>query len=202
MPYPDIFRWGEEWKKPHQDDPNSDYATRIIQSYQAQLYLRKHLNRIHREVYSGNTSNGDRRRMLRNLEYIQSDVEGMSWVAPAYRFQESDDPANDILSARLRAKYWGAQVITYRPCIKMILDLSFELRSSKAAATGQVVQVFEEPAQDVRDAVLAFGGEVHNHARKGVRALIESTQAFHGLDGDDQPPMRPIITNVFGTAHA
>ncbi|GKU11591.1 unnamed protein product, partial [Fusarium langsethiae] len=34
-------------------------------------------------------------------------------------------------------------------------------------------------------------------AKKGIKALIESTRAFHGL-GDK----RPIITNIFGTAHA
>ena len=35
------------------------------------------------------------------------------------------------------------------------------------------------------------------HARKGINALIKSTGAFHGLvEGE-----RPIITNVFGTAH-
>ncbi|KGQ02537.1 hypothetical protein BBAD15_g12250 [Beauveria bassiana D1-5] len=34
-------------------------------------------------------------------------------------------------------------------------------------------------------------------ARKAINALIESTRAFHGLG-----EKRPIITNVFGTAHA
>ncbi len=39
--------------------------------------------------------------------------------------------------------------------------------------------------------------KILDYAKKGIKALIESTRSFHGL-GDK----RPIITNVFGTAHA
>lgn len=35
------------------------------------------------------------------------------------------------------------------------------------------------------------------YAKKGIRALIESTRAFHGL-----PDKRFVVTNIFGTAHA
>ena len=37
-----------------------------------------------------------------------------------------------------------------------------------------------------------------NYARRGIRALVESTRAFHGLD----PTKRFIVTNHFTTAHA
>ncbi|CAI4215250.1 unnamed protein product [Parascedosporium putredinis] len=119
----------------------------------------------------------------------------MSWVGPMYRFDEDDPPASDILSARLRAKYWGSQVITYRPCIKQILDLSYRLRSK---ANPSLLHVpYSDLPQEIRDELHVLPQETWDHAQKGIRSLIESTQAFHGL-GDK----RPIITNVFGTAHA
>lgn len=197
LPYPDIARWLESWQPGEGDPATKEYASRIIESYTAQLYLRKHLNNIHSKVYSDNSSNVDLRSTLRNLNDAQCRVETMQWVGPAYQFDENDKPAKDILSARLRAKYWGAQVITYRPCIKMILDLSFDLRRREAGPAGQMAQAIDEVSRDVQHQVSLLGAEVWNHARKGVRALVESTQAFHGLG-----KKRPIITNVFGTAHA
>jgi hypothetical protein len=38
----------------------------------------------------------------------------MSKVAPSMMWSETDPPAIDILDARLRAKYYGVEVITYR----------------------------------------------------------------------------------------
>ena len=193
MPYPNITSWLESWQP-----GDEKYATQIIESYAAQLYLRKHLNKIHRIVYSDSASSVDLKSMLQNLDAAQSRVGSLEWLPPNYRFNEDDQPAGDILSARLRAKYWGAQSITYRPCIKMILDLSFNLRRKNAGSTSHMeYQTEDEVSPDIVREVKSLGDDVWNHARKGVRALIESTQAFHGL-GDQ----RPIITNVFGTAHA
>lgn len=197
LPYPDIARWLELWHPGGSDPKAEERTSRIIESYQAQLYLRKHLNRIHGVVYKGDNPKVDLQSTLHEVDDAQRRVESMVWVGPAYKFNEDDKPAEDILSARLRAKYWGAQVITYRPCIKLILDLSFELRHREAGPAGQMAQTIEELSDDVKNEVSMLGPEVWLHARKGVRALVESTQAFHGLG-----KKRPIITNVYGTAHA
>lgn len=197
MPYPNILGWLKSWQ---QGDPNpkaEEPVSKMIESYTAQLYLRKHLNQIHRKIYSDNTSNADLGSTLRNLNDAYLRVEAMKWVGPAYKFNEDDPPANDILAARLRAKYWGAQVITYRPCIKAILDLSFDLRCKEPGPGGRMAQTHEEVSPNVKRQLGELGQEVWDHARKGIRALVESTQAFHGLG-----EKRPIITNVFGTAHA
>ena len=193
LPYPDIQGWLDRWQ------PGSDVAraTAIIESYTAQLYLRKHLNKIHGSLYADDAPKVDVRVTLRNLQDTQSRVESMKWVSDTYKFNEDDPPAGDILSARLRAKYWGAQAITYRPCIKLILDLSFDLRCGEARTTGRMARTHEELSPAIVSQVENLGPEVWDYARKGVRALIESTQAFHGL-GD----RRPIVTNIFGTAHA
>jgi hypothetical protein len=103
----------------------------------------------------------------------------------------------------LRAKYWGAQVITYRPFIRQILQFSHSIKNH--ASSPNFPTVSSEFRQDVTAPVIHPKARTHNDidpqvvelAKKGIKALIESTRAFHGL-GDK----RPIITNIFGTAHA
>lgn len=171
----------------------------VLHSYMGQLYLRKHLNQIHSVVYSEKASNtANLMSTLNAVSDAQWRVQGMLWVPPAFQFKEEDPPAKDILSARLRAKYWGAQVITYRPCIKLILDLSFRLRAEEAEARNRPMamtpgELSEATIREVR----GLHKTIWEHAKRGIQALIESTQAFHGL-GES----RPIITNIFGTAHA
>ena len=155
------------------------FSEYVLQSYLAQLYLRKKLNQIHQILY-----HPDEQIQLQVTDQTVAMIEELEksldqkFIPWKFKFHPNDRPANDILAARLRAKYWGAQVITYRPFIRMILESNFD------AATGSA------PAQDFSDVVIGYAG-------KGLRALIESTRAFHGLG-----EQRFIITNVFGTAHA
>ncbi|KAK3938290.1 hypothetical protein QBC46DRAFT_231755, partial [Diplogelasinospora grovesii] len=99
----------------------------LIPCYLAQLYLRKTLNQIHQMLY-----NPDNPLPLKApagtpteniIECIQNSLD-MRFVPPKFKFKHSDPPAPDILSARLRAKYWGAQVITHRPLIRQILEFN------------------------------------------------------------------------------
>lgn len=112
----------------------------------------------------------------------------MRFVPPEFKFDKNDPPATDILSALLRAKYWGALAITFRPFIKQIVHCSQQrtMLNSPAAVIGPEATL----ANDIDPNIIEY-------ARRGMHALIQSTQAFHGLG-----PRRFIITNVFGTAHA
>jgi hypothetical protein len=174
--------------------PNSHVAERlgfdrrVLNSYLGQLYLRKRLNNIHLELY-----NPARPPMLNAsgvpTATIITEMEGMlnlSFLSTEFKFEFSDPPAGDILSARIRAKYWGARVITYRFHIRRILELNFQSMSnqSQMAASG-----FSSDN--------AITPEMIGYAVKGVGALIESTRAFHGLK-----EKRFVVTNIFGTAHA
>ncbi|PON23525.1 hypothetical protein TGAM01_v207759 [Trichoderma gamsii] len=176
------------------------FDQRVVDSYPAQLYLRTHLNSIHRMFYSPDDSSKPEK--LKNVRLVADGVSGMSWVPPSFRFNENDPPANDILSARLRAKYWGAQMITYRPFVRQILQWSYELKRHPESPHAGVLSEYRDgviapfippnvkKANDLDRALIEL-------ARKGIYALIESTRSFHGLG-----EKRPIITNVFGTAHA
>ncbi|KAF4944737.1 hypothetical protein FSARC_14593 [Fusarium sarcochroum] len=179
------------------------FNQRILDSYPGQLYLRTHLNSIHRMFYAPEDPAKAGKDKFRNVGVVSDAVSGMHWVAPSFAFREDDQPADDILAARLRAKYWGAQVITYRPFIRQILHFSHSIKNH--ASSPNFPSVSSEFRQDIAAPVIhpkaRTHGDIDPHvvdlAKKGIKALIESTRAFHGL-GDK----RPIITNIFGTAHA
>lgn len=187
-----------------------DYDQRILDSYPGQLYLRTHLNSIHRmfyapdigadkKSYSGKDTYDEK---FKNVDLVVDAVSSMGWVAPSMVFSEDDEPANDILAARLRAKYWGAQTLTYRPFIRQILQFSHSMKNHPSSPNlpgttefrqGIVAPVIHPNTRNPSE----IDPQIIELASKGIRALIESTRAFHNL-----PEGRPIITNVFGTAHA
>ncbi|KAJ0128354.1 hypothetical protein HZ326_28549 [Fusarium oxysporum f. sp. albedinis] len=204
MPLPPSGLLSYEDDMPH---PNMSllegFDQRILDSYPGQLYLRIHLNSIHRMFYAPEDPAKPGKDKFRNVGVVSDAVSGMHWVASSFAFREDDPPADDILAARLRGKYWGAQVITYRPFIRQILQFSHSIKNH--VSNPNFPSVSSEFRQDVTAPVIHPKARTHGDidpevvelAKKGIKALIESTRAFHGL-GDK----RPIITNVFGTAHA
>ncbi|KAK1750565.1 hypothetical protein QBC47DRAFT_119169 [Echria macrotheca] len=188
MPYPNIPLAREQ-----------GFEHRVLESYLAQLYLRKSLNQIHQTLYNpedvqslkyqAGTPTGN------IIEWIQSSLD-MRFVPAEFKFKHNDPPATDILAARLRAKYWGAQVITYRPFIRQILGHNHKKLSMRSPADFNADGSGQSGMQDVSMDTEITDDMVEN-AVKGIRALIESTRAFHGLEDK-----RFVITNVFGTAHA
>ncbi|KAL2016046.1 hypothetical protein VTK56DRAFT_4312 [Thermocarpiscus australiensis] len=186
MPYPDIHMARQ-----------MEIDERVLKSYLAQLYLRKQLNSIHGMLYNPAVPLSLEETNV--IESIQNSLD-MRWVPPEFKFNHDDPPAADILSARLRAKYWGAQVITYRPFVGQILQFNFakahpdrsQMPPSSLGADIPVTSIGPK-ARSIKD----ISKHVIEYAARGVRALIESTRAFHGLK-----EKRFIVTNIFGTAHA
>ncbi|UKZ62007.1 uncharacterized protein TrAtP1_003267 [Trichoderma atroviride] len=66
------------------------FDQRVVDSYPAQLYLRTHLNSIHRMFYSPDDSSKPEK--LKNVRLVADGVSGMSWVPPSFRFNETDPP--------------------------------------------------------------------------------------------------------------
>lgn len=171
LPYPDMNLAQNAERETLEDS--------VFHLYLGQLYLRKHLNTIHSKIY--HPKNEGKRilpgsPLFEDLGRLMESVATMDWLYPPYRFHEDDPPADNILAARLRAKYWGSQVITYRPFIKEIFEDSHKIINGQLAIDPQVL----------------------TYAEKGIRALMESTRAFHNVDVNK----RLIVTNIFGTAHA
>lgn len=206
LPLPQSQILTYEYKMPY---PNLSLAvqhgfdTRVVNSYHAQLYLRKRLNEIHQLLYDPKKRNiplhsqpPDEDNIINRL---QENLD-MSFVPSEFAFDPEEAPATEILSARLRAKYWGAQAITFRPFVKQILDFNSDrsagnigdlsYRAFGGQFSGPIIGPDVKHESDINPMIL-------HYARKGIQALIESTRAFHNLEDK-----RFVITNVFGTAHA
>lgn len=216
----------------------------VYRSYIDQLYMRKHLNLLHGELYkpressksqsSNNGAASDRaidvlqdssstfeassvrhqgqpslnevRPSIQNVhtgfdravEALEESLSSFQSICGALLGHEGSPPANDILTARLRAKFYGAQVITYRPYVEQILELSSLSSVPLDRSAGAPYAI--EMSSFVDGQVFIQTSRFHKHlqyAKRGIRALINSTRAFHGLGGG-----RLIVTNVWGTAHA
>lgn len=182
----------------------------VVESYTAQLCLRKHLNSLHSTFYKPDSGMWLPSLFRKHLDVSNFELDltpvsfFLSIAASIANLEESIDlwapsmpwdtdrgePATNILEARLRAKYYGAQVITYRHFILKILQGSASTRHPRDDLSSQL------PVPEIA----ADDSTVREYASKGIRALIHSTRAFHNIG----PPWekRLIVTNVWGTAHA
>ncbi|KAH7009415.1 uncharacterized protein B0I36DRAFT_356649 [Microdochium trichocladiopsis] len=197
----------------HEDNmpyPNTTFVTahgytpEVCGSYFAQLHLRRQLNEIHSHLY-----NPDKIHRPSSPETIDEGIHGLQtqlktsrdiWVPAAFRWHDDEPPAGDILSARLRAKYWGSQVIIYRPFVRHLLEKEPIPYGAYKDPRLPPPESFHKLAINIGDKSVpeGFDPRTLNYARLGIEALIQSTSAFHGMPRKQ----RIIVTNIFGTAHA
>ncbi|KAH7012065.1 uncharacterized protein B0I36DRAFT_378408 [Microdochium trichocladiopsis] len=180
------------------------YSPKVSGSYFAQLHLRRQLNEIHGHLY-----NPDKIHQPSSLETIDEGVEHFQaqlktsrgiWVPAELRWDDKEPPADDILSARLRAKYWGSQVIIYRPFVRHLLEKEPIPYGAYKDPRPPLPESLPDLAIDNGHDPVPEGVDPRtlNYARLGIEALIKSTSAFHGMP----PKQHIIVTNIFGTAHA
>jgi len=123
------------------------------------------------------------------------------WVPHMMWSTELGERSPEILHARIRAKWYGARVITYRPYILAILDIG----KFAAGEMGKVQNIYHQsvhapPVNQNATCAEELGDAVLTYARKGLLALVHSTSAFHEVA--DPGTQRLIVTNIWGTAHA
>lgn len=121
-------------------------------------------------------------------------------IAPHLKWDDNNAEdlfARDILGARLRAKFYGARVITYRDFVLKILQRSSEMSMAQDEQNSNSAATVLAPASSVDAEVEPI---IIQYAEQCIKALIKSTVAFHGIGeiGKD----RLIVTNIWGTAHA
>lgn len=156
-----------------------------------------------------------------NLQLWRSSLpEIMQW-------KDYDPPSKDINVARMRAKYYGACYIIHRPLLYHALHNTGQSKSVESpsipgmtASRSQQVSplTHSEHATDmarlqsddgrrpVQSSITApVGGcipyrDLPTKLRRACKVCIDSailsTEAFDGIKG------RPVVTNIFGTAHA
>ncbi|KAL4875286.1 hypothetical protein BJY04DRAFT_232749 [Aspergillus karnatakaensis] len=194
--------------------------TKIMFHYSAQIHLRKILDSVHRNLYKvdrqgGNVWKSSVQEMLNvNLDLWRSSL------PPGMRWKNSDPPASDINVARLRAKYFGARYIIHRPLLYHALEYSGPDKGAPApmsdmrpgytpgSSQTQMSPHGQQGADMTRiSSDLGLGAMKVNNYRElpqklrracaiCVDSAIRSTTAFDGVKG------RPVVTNIFGTAHA
>ncbi|CUS09213.1 unnamed protein product [Tuber aestivum] len=199
--------------------------------YLAQIALRKLLNRAHTSLYKRDKVKLDSPRSLAMARELDYQLEQWKLHLPeALRWEESDQPPADINAARLRAKYFGARYIIHRPFVYHAIhggngvynapsNSGAFSTSPPAMSTGEMSQSSPSattpggfnPSGNIVGGGrrISVAGEseradlapvsLETSCRKCINSAISSTTAFHAFSPDVN---RPVITNVFGTAHA
>ena len=193
--------------------------------YSAQIYLRKILNWVHTDLYNvKNYKTFNVQEILSmNLQQWRSNLpEVMQW-------EDTDPPSKDINVARLRAKYYEICYIIHRPLLYHALHIFRQPASveSPTAAPGMTAsypeQVYPsmthnqqvtsttrlhkgpEPVQSSTTAPVGrwtsctyqdLPTKLQQACKACIHSAILSTEAFDRIEG------RPVVTNIFGTAHA
>jgi hypothetical protein len=145
------------------------------------------------------------------------------------KWKDTDPPSKDINVARMRAKYYGARYIIHRPLLYHALHFTGHPKPTFASAdppAGSILSgsksqhvsptlttnvarlssdvgmaVHSAPPSFLEDSVstTAYRGlplDLRRACKVCIDSAILSTEAFDGIEG------RPIVTNIFGTAHA
>ena len=159
---------------------------------------------------------------VRDLKELSGQLKGWRTTLPMeLRWDDEDPPPVGINAARLRAKYWGAQYVIHRPFLHRVIHppefdgvtkvvppptapSGISSSSQSPLAPGQV-DLQGPPAMtaplgtaDHHSASGLIDEWILEACRNCIHAAFKSTQAFHGIPEHH----RPIVTNIFGTAHA
>ncbi|KAF2158413.1 hypothetical protein M409DRAFT_31077 [Zasmidium cellare ATCC 36951] len=188
-------------KKTREDEGRPDDCDNNLIYYTAQLFLRRRLNQVHREMYGPDCSSQsltEVQEMLRGHENILT--EWRRGLPLALRWNDNDPLSSDILAARLRAKYYGARYIVNRPFLDYALHIMPGLKSGhpmEAVARDGYGNPRDKADIHLFRAIEQLGDStVREAARRCVDAAMHSTIAFDGVRE------RLILTNIHGTAHA
>lgn len=145
-------------------------------------------------------------------------------LPPELQWEDSEPPPADINAARLRAKYYGAQYVIHRPFLHHVIHpmeqgeqpfkLSGDTPPTELGRLSTYDSITRPTVSQAYGSVPVRGGvtesmpppptagygqldeTVMKACKNCITAAMRSTAAFHGIN------QRPIVTNIFGTAHA
>ncbi|KAL8710852.1 MAG: hypothetical protein Q9220_004655 [cf. Caloplaca sp. 1 TL-2023] len=197
------------------DMPDSAMPNQTIMwYYSGQIHIRNMLNDIQSELYPPQ----DKERAVRGTalrDHFHDRLKAWRDLLPSgLQWSDSDPPSEDINTARLRAKYYGAQYIIHRPFLRHALDNNMDFQESPPQHSNALAgyqnrsasfspQSLERKASNMGPPGPTQKEKIHQaeilqSAKTCVAAAIQSTVAFDNILKDQ----RLIVTNIFGTAHA
>ncbi|KAI9372195.1 hypothetical protein BJX61DRAFT_534176 [Aspergillus egyptiacus] len=198
-------------------DDTSDPNTIVLFYYMAQIHLRKVLNKVHSDLYKVKRNGETTRWSSQVVSALNMNLDLWRYSLPEeMKWQDNDPPSPDILEARMRAKYYGAKYIIHRPLLYHALHYtgpnintisgSQTQEVSPSLTHGQHAPDMGLIASDLGAVQEAIGLTAHSYrdlpqalrtkCKICVDAAIKSTEVFDAIEG------RPVVTNIFGTAHA
>jgi hypothetical protein len=145
----------------------------------------------------GVDAQGDKPIYLAMVQACEQSLSQIDIIAPNLKWDENGENATEILGARLRAKFYGARVITYRDFVLKILQRPTEGPKARGQQITNEFMNFDLTGSSIDAEIDPI---IIQYAEQCIKALIKSTQAFHGLG--DPGSKRLIVTNIWGTAHA
>ena len=169
----------------------------ISQYYLFQIYLRKELNKVHSEFYNPKNKHNI------TVDLVQSWFDGIEAYRQIFRgvynWRDEDEPANDILAARLRAKFYGGRNIIIRPLLESIIKDELEAANNHSQMKGHD---FASPATIAN--TTQSRSPAGPHARTSVgfpRQQYEHKFPAHfqlslGLRHVEIPPLKPEERNL------
>lgn len=220
----------DDFEKADMPDSAIPYQT-IMWYYSGQIHIRNMLNDIQSELYppegehlpspddsTSLTHAPDKERAVRGTalrDHFHDRLKAWRELLPiGLQWSDSDPPSYDINTARLRAKYYGAQYIIHRPFLRHALDNSMDFPDTQSphahavAAYQNRSSSFSPQAMERKPSNMGPPGptqkekihqaEILQSARTCVAAAVQSTEAFDNIIKGQ----RLIVTNIFGTAHA
>lgn len=177
---------------------------KIEHHYLGQLYLRKRLNEMHANLYGKSLSLLAKDDLVEVLEKNEAALD--SWKEMSVKMNVSieqwtddDEPSSDLLTARLRAKYYGARYIALRPFLDYALHA---MDQNKAGRSLEEVTIDTQGRQRYSELALFEAistmrpSVIREKVKTCIRSAIQSTVAFDRVEG------RLTVTNIVGTAHA
>ncbi|KAL9002148.1 MAG: hypothetical protein Q9188_004910 [Gyalolechia gomerana] len=211
LDYPRGFM--DDFEKADMPDSAIPFQT-IMWYYSGQIHIRNMLNDIQSELYPPE----DKERAVRGTalrDHFHDRLQAWRRLLPiGLQWADSDPPSSDINTARLRAKYYGAQYIIHRPFLRHALDnnMTFQESTSPHANASTSYQnptsSFSPQPLERKHSSMGPPGptqkekihqeEILSSAKICVGAAIQSTVAFDNIINRQ----RLIVTNIFGTAHA
>ncbi|KAH8425600.1 putative C6 finger domain protein [Aspergillus melleus] len=206
-------------------------STMMMFFYSAQIHLRKVLNRVHTDLYKVEKQ-GQNRWSSNVQEILSMNLELWRTSLPdIMKWKDNDPPPKEINVARMRAKYYGARYIIHRPLLYHALHYAAAspdslppvdsptappLSGSKSQQVSpsmthsqrasNMVRLGSDLGTMGRNSVSSAPGrsityrDLPTKLRRACKVCVDSailsTEAFDGIEG------RPVVTNIFGTAHA
>ncbi|RMZ86096.1 hypothetical protein DV737_g75, partial [Chaetothyriales sp. CBS 132003] len=190
----------------------------ILRFYSYQVQLRRTMNDIHSMLYGkGKKATDTKNPTFSLIDILDENMENWRRMLGDWDWDDNKYESPDINVARMRAKYYGGKYIIHRPCLQWLLTDSVPVipRSQHSGSPygtqqgspyGSTLQPgYSPPGKGLAGTEMGppekvADGRSHprvlDSARRCVEAAIRSTTVF------DSVPPRPIVTNIFGTAHA